>query len=667
MAGRAVRPARSVAVAVGLWMVFTSNGCSRVGATSEKTAQNQPPLAGAPSAELQASSPQAAPRQLTDLPVLPRREAPHPRIGNARIPKTEPADDRTQPTPAPPNPATNRPNGRLAEAGPNAGNPLRDPASAGAAPNARPFSNAPATQAPPSVPAPAVKPSPAATSPISGSSPTTTAADQKPATQRPRHVPRSAAPFDPIKADGPIFVGRDGVEWPKPRFAFVLTGMEEGYIEPCGCAGLDRMKGGMTRRYTFIEKLRKEGWPVVALDVGGIARGYGQEALLKFLTMIEGKREMGYQAIALGTSDLQLPAGELAAAGGSVPDPRTVKPQPSLFISANVALFDSNSGIIDPVRIIEAGGMRIGVTAILGKQYQQAVHNSEVKMSDPEEALRRVVPELRRRANCLVLLAHATRDETLALVKAFPEFNVVVTAEGYSVPPDGPYTIPGTNHSLLIQVGHEGMYAVVLGLFDAPVRHWLYQRVPLDSRFPAASKMKLLMSGYQEQLKALGFAGLGLRGVPHPLKATNGQFVGSKQCESCHDVSYEIWKHSGHGHAYETLVKLQPPRNFDPECVSCHVTGWNPGKFFPYESGYQSEKKTPALVNTGCEDCHGPGEKHVAVELAGTAVERQRLRKAMRVTKAEAEKQLCITCHDGENSPDFDFKTYWPLIEHKEQ
>ena len=39
----------------------------------------------------------------------------------------------------------------------------------------------------------------------------------------------------------------------------------------------------------------------------------------------------------------------------------------------------------------------------------------------------------------------------------------------------------------------------------------------------------------------------------------------------------------------------------------------------------------------------------------------------MRVTKAEAEKQLCITCHDGENSPDFDFKTYWPLIEHKEQ
>ena len=48
--------------------------------------------------------------------------------------------------------------------------------------------------------------------------------------------------------------------WPKPKVAMVITGMEEGYIEPCGCAGLDRMKGGMGRRQTlFAAKLRHAG------------------------------------------------------------------------------------------------------------------------------------------------------------------------------------------------------------------------------------------------------------------------------------------------------------------------------------------------------------------------------------------------------------------------
>jgi hypothetical protein len=36
------------------------------------------------------------------------------------------------------------------------------------------------------------------------------------------------------------------------------------------------------------------------------------------------------------------------------------------------------------------------------------------------------------------------------------------------------------------------------------------------------------------------------------------------------------------------------------------------------------------------------------------------------VTKEESEKQQCATCHDLDNSPDFDFKTYWPDVEHYE-
>ena len=45
----------------------------------------------------------------------------------------------------------------------------------------------------------------------------------------------------------------------------------------------------------------------------------------------------------------------------------------------------------------------------------------------------------------------------------------------------------------------------------------------------------------------------------------------------------------------------------------------------------------------------------------------ERFRTAMVLTKAYAEKHFCAECHDGDNSPDFKFETYWPKIVHKEK
>jgi hypothetical protein len=204
-------------------------------------------------------------------------------------------------------------------------------------------------------------------------------------------------------------------------------------------------------------------------------------------------------------------------------------------------------------------------------------------------------------------------------------------------------------------------------LFDDARQPYRYQRVPLDARFAASREMELLMRAYQEQLKLLGWTGLNLRPVPHPQTESNGRFVGSEKCESCHEPSYRVWKKSGHAKAFQTLVKLDPPRQFDPECVSCHVVGWHPTKYFPYEGGYWSEEKTPQLVNVGCESCHGPGEAHVAAELGNDKAMRERFRQAMVVTKTESQQRQCFSCHDLDNSPDFDFNSYWPEIEHTEK
>jgi len=113
--------------------------------------------------------------------------------------------------------------------------------------------------------------------------------------------------------------------------------------------------------------------------------------------------------------------------------------------------------------------------------------------------------------------------------------------------------------------------------------------------------------------------------------------------------------------------------------LSCHVTGWNPQEYFPYVTGFMNLEDTAHLVGNGCENCHGPGAAHVAAEMGEvdvdeTEIERLRARMRMEIVENEGNKEgqvlgavvnNCMECHDLDNSPDFDFQTFWPQIEHK--
>lgn len=466
-------------------------------------------------------------------------------------------------------------------------------------------------------------------------------------------------PFDPIKENGQFFVG-----WTKPDVALVFTGNQDGYFEPCGCAGKERMKGGLSRRHTMIEQLRTDGWPLVVMDVGGLIKGFGKQTEVKFQITVDALRRIGYDVINLGRNDLRLPAPLLL----SVIAPTSGKE--SEFVSANVALFDFDTDQwTSRFRVIEAGGKRIGVTAILGKSYQEEIRNPDLAFTDPAEALAKVVPKLKEQADILVLLAYAARDEAIALARQFPEFAVVAVSDGPAEPPGAPQFVPDTQ-TMLVFVGEKGMAAVVVGIYERNNPPMAYQRVILDSRYPDSPAMKEMMVTYQAQLQALGLEGLEIRPAPHPRRDVQGEFVGSEKCAACHEESYRVWKRSGHSRAWNTLVVLDPPRTFDPECISCHVTGWHPTRYFPYLSGFLSEDKTPHLIDVGCESCHGPGGEHVAAEMGSDLDRQRRAAEAMIVTKEQAESSdahSCRNCHDLDNSPDFDFSTYWPLVEHYEK
>ena len=463
------------------------------------------------------------------------------------------------------------------------------------------------------------------------------------------------------KRNGAIFA-----DWPAPQALVVVTGELDGYIEPCGCTGKENQKGGLSRRQNFLRSIGSVGWPLLAVDLGGQVRRFGRQSEVKFQSIADGLRAMDYAAVGLGPGDLRLPAEELVAAVAPVGD------RPTPFLSANVGLLGLDANITPRFRIVEVGGLKIGITGVLGDREAQQVRNDAVEVQPAAKALEGVAAELKK-AGCThqILLSWAGPEETKALAARYPQFDIVVTAGGADEPPAQLPLLPG-GKARLVELGHKGMFAVAIGLFADAATPLRSQRVPLDARWGESPDMIKLLAAYQTQLESLGLAGLGVVPIRHP---TGRRFAGSAACADCHKEAYDVWKDTGHAKALTTLQEQSPRRDADPECLSCHVVGWAPQRFEPFEGGFAGMAATPHLAHQGCENCHGPAAAHAAVErgdVRASVTERDRLRKelVLSIDTPEGKQKAvnnCLECHDLDNSPQFDFDTYWPQVEHSEE
>lgn len=467
--------------------------------------------------------------------------------------------------------------------------------------------------------------------------------------------------------------------WEKPAVALVLSGEQRGYLEPCGCS--ERQTGGIGRRDDLIHQIEERGWAVTSLDLGSTVRRSRDQSRIKHEVLLTALHDMQCEVIGAGPEELQLGADFLLSRYSPNPD------QPSL-VSANVVLYEAPE-IGTPVRyrMVEAEGVKIGVTSVLGKSVQEKVFpegsNTDVSFLPPEESLRPVLEQMQaEQPQLLVLLSHSSLDESHKLAQTFPEFDLIVSAGGYEDPTGRPERVGET---MIVTVGQKGKYAGVLGYYpdnaEQPLR---FELVSLDQRFSNTERMHQHMQYYQDQLR--DFQGQGVvhtePPIPHPRGAV---FAGAQTCAECHKKAYAVWKETRHAHAYESLEKGRPgeeatwiSRIHDPECLSCHTTGWNPQDVLRYEGGFVDGKThvdaegRPLLAGQQCENCHGPGSRHVELEQSWIAdrdatdrAAMEQERRAMHLTIDIAEKSLCRTCHDVDNSPKFNFETYWKKVVHR--
>ena len=388
-------------------------------------------------------------------------------------------------------------------------------------------------------------------------------------------------------------------------------------LEPCGCAA--GMNGGLARRATIVQRLASER--SVRLELGGWSGGRAQYQVVRAQHYLRGLTAAGIDVIGLGAAEVQL--GSVALA--QLTDARVV--------CANVS---GQNNLATSVRL-SRGGRNLVVTSVVAEGLSgPGISGPGLTSSDPLPALHQIVADAAGAA--VVVMADLDAAGLERLARAVPGLSVVVGGAVHD-PSPAPLRV-GTTWV---------MWAANMG---KTVGWWPWGSSTCaftlaDEHVGDDPGVRAQISSYQMAVGALGvaddprFTGLTALGV------SSGTYVGDQSCTACHPGPATV--HAGSRHAHSLAVLTAKGYDQDPECLRCHVTG------LERNDGYRRALRPATYDHVTCESCHGPRSDHVEARRAGRPGP-----ELPPVTPA-----TCQRCHDPENSPRFDYVTYWKKIHHE--
>ncbi len=306
--------------------------------------------------------------------------------------------------------------------------------------------------------------------------------------------------------------------------------------------------------------------------------------------------------------------------------------------------------VFPPYRVVTRGGVRFGIVGLVSPDTR--VRTAGVRdtlraltwaIEDPHAWARRIVPEVRKHSDVVVLLAHMDVEKAEAIARDVPGIDVVVVGHQLQSAPIGEPRHAGG--AVVVRATSRGQNIGVLTMhFDRRKRirdvrnriHHLGPEYPDDPE--VAAWVKAFEEVNRRQQKML-YAKQQLRATRN---SGEGRYVGLGACADCHADEFDVYTRTAHARAFRSIAAGFHSR--DTNCIGCHVTGWRD------RGGYAGIRLrgTPVdLVDVQCEACHGPGAEH---SRDGSYAERAR--------------ESCVRCHTPDEDPDFDFDRDWPKVEH---
>ena len=413
------------------------------------------------------------------------------------------------------------------------------------------------------------------------------------------------------------------------RLLVVSTTDVTGKTSPCGC---HTPKGGLARRATFLDSVRAVRRNVVVLDAGG------------FFPVTDEEREAGPYVLAqmarLGTRAAGMGARELRYGYAFLRENARSAAVP--LVCANLVRAGDGRPAFEPWRVVEStGGTRVGVFGLLSEGSDLGPMRDSLRITSAEPAAKAAITALREHgASVVVLLSQLGKDAGDSVAAHVPGIDLVIAGGGVPVHPEG--TRIGTSTVVYggMQGWEMGVTDVQLG-GDQRVRDVRARTIVLGPEVRTEKSMAASVKAFEDSLNEhlkIRTASFG----PGDRPGTVGDhYIGMSGCGQCHARQYAQWQTTAHARAWSTLVGQH--KESTPECIRCHVTGYQrPGGFRNADDGIR-------LGGIQCEACHGMGTRHAKWAEDGAAP----------VTRT-----LCAGCHTDVTSPTFKLADYWPHIVH---
>jgi hypothetical protein len=421
-----------------------------------------------------------------------------------------------------------------------------------------------------------------------------------------------------------LSLGKETDSSSAPREVLIIyTGNLIGELKPCGCAK-EEDQGGIERRMQYLIDTRKTHPHTLLLDTGDHFKDPTRQGKLKAETLLTATEKMKYDAVALGDRDLVY--------GSQFLKDRTHIP----WIAGNMTINEFEPASLRIKTFSD--GLKVGILAVVDPDL--FYNHVGLRIKNPKQTVINQVTRLKEteKPDLIVLLTHAKRETALAYLD-LEGIDVVINGHIVSESDVIDMAPVRKNGKLFVQSSPRGQKMGELRVqVDYEGNKSIKQKmVKLDSSIKFDPEMVKLYEHYNKQVEAMFFETLASRRN----KGGESVYAGDTVCKNCHPAEHAVWAKSRHGRAYSTLRKIN--KAFDPECLVCHVVGFNlPG-------GFISELDTPNLKNVQCEVCHGSGREHASAPTSGFG------------NKA---KEACKQCHVKNHSPRFNYAKYWPKIKH---
>lgn len=420
-------------------------------------------------------------------------------------------------------------------------------------------------------------------------------------------------------------------------FLILLTGRDGGLLEQSDCH--PEQLGGLEPRADLIRRLRATGLPTLTVDLGDSFDRPAPHTEPAAATILRALDLLSYDAMVLAERELTaVSPAFLADMAGKVR---------FSFLSANLSRDDGEPVFWKPWIKLQVGALRLGVIGLTPESVVLEA-TAPYRIAPRAGALVRLLPEVLAEVDRVVV---ATNDLGRMVASDFPQVDLWLSHD-----PRTPFRYATRKTFVFYSLGGEEFLGAFIARYSRLGERPLaipYSYPLLVRKHPHPGTRGMITTLYRDLLAR----GLAPR-VAGPLadqpfeQHSRADYVGSASCQSCHAETFAHWQATPHAASVRTLAGKQ--RDFWPECLACHSTGWGAA------SGYRIAEPTAprtlqagagaehshleGLAAVGCETCHGPGSRHVV------APARENIRNDVSPLTPE----VCQACHTREHDPGFE-------------